>query len=284
MLRRHVSLEIQLIIVFIIITVLILVIDKYDSNIETTILVISNIGIVMGLLIPGLYISWLMLIVFFFCTYLITLEKNIFNDQILIIGMITFIISTLLSWMMRRQLYFRNYDLNSSKQIENYLQHNHPVTKLQGNNNAKKYYEKCIRFIKKMPEIKIRENIIYIDWCYSEQLKVDDIETYNKVLQDISKILKLNRLPHEQIYYLSNGSFMIISNVVSDELLKDLQDVMYKNLSNITYRLDGINYQTQYKLVTLGVDSSNVNTVNTFEKLLKRFKRKLEVAVIIEYQ
>ena len=58
-----------------------------------------------------------------------------------------------------------------------------------------------------------------IQWVHSKQFRQFHEEEYKETLHSISKILKDLRFPSEQIYYLGNETFLIISYALDQETL-----------------------------------------------------------------
>ena len=53
------------------------------------------------------------------------------------------------------------------------------------------------------------------------------------MLQEIARVLKIDRLPSESLYYLGNATFMIISHELSDRVLEQLNDHTKRLLNKI---------------------------------------------------
>ncbi len=99
------------------------------------------------------------------------------------------------------------------------------------------------------------------------------------MLQEIAWVLKLDRLPSESLYYLGNATFMIISNELSDRVLKQLNDQTKRLLGEI--EVNGA--AAQYKWGTQKIDRQNVAHFMTFEKVGRHLQREMETDIVTEY-
>lgn len=88
-----------------------------------------------------------------------------------------------------------------------------------------------------------------IDWEHDQQFAQFNLEDHDKILQQIARVLKTSRLVDENLYYLGNGQFLIISNTIAPGTLMVLNDELKAELKG--YSMGNISLLLKWQRSTL---------------------------------
>lgn len=88
-------------------------------------------------------------------------------------------------------------------------------------------------YIHDRDDVNLWTNVSAVHWTHSTQFQQFHEQEYNQMLQEIARVLKIDRLPSESLYYLGNATFMIISHELSDRVLEQLNDQTKRLLNKI---------------------------------------------------
>ncbi|GAJ26559.1 hypothetical protein JCM15457_1493 [Liquorilactobacillus sucicola DSM 21376 = JCM 15457] len=178
----------------------------------------------------------------------------------------------------------RESALSNKSNIISYTNHVNSVTKLKNKENAARFYERYVSFIKNMDSKELTVAATCINWAHSNQYRQQNYTEYKRVLKEIADILKIQRLPDEVICYIDSGNFLIFSSKLENELKKSVDRRVKEKLSEIKYQDQGIKHDLQYKYAYQAINHKNVNEFGTFRDLTNNLKRQLETRIVVEYQ
>ena len=126
---------------------------------------------------------------------------------------------------------------------------------------------------------------------YDQNVKLQTTYNAQKLYQKISRILReKNYLPlwddftiikweHENLYYLGNGEFLIISNTIAPGTLMVLNDELKAELRALKYE----DYHPAFKMATQHIVEEDLRLYLDLDAILKHLKRKLETDLVVEY-
>lgn len=281
MLRRHSILFFQLAILLVIIASLVLIVwsSLYQTNMMIAIAIMIVLGVLVGMMVPSILISWLIIALTTLGSAILLLGYVVVAAPIKLALLFTFPVIASVTLVAREMITGWGWLDKNRSEIQSYAAHYDPVTKLLTRYNAVKLYEKCMVYIHDRDEINLWTNITAIHWTHSTQFQQFHEQEYNQMLQEIARVLKVDRLPSEMLYYLGNATFMIISHELSDKVLKQLND-QTKNLLG-AIEINGA--PAQYKWGTQKIDRKNVEHFMNFEKIDRHLQREMETNIVTEY-
>ena len=249
-----------------------------EPNIQIGVFLLLLLAIIVGMLIPGIVISWLII-------GLTTVGSGILlfgylvipvNDKVILL--LAFPIEAMLvnlvsNWLLK----WRSLGPNIVS-IHRYREHYNLDTKLLTSHNAKKVYSKEIMAIKNYPSYNLSINITEIRWQNWKQYRQFHPDNQRKVLHDIAREIKRTRLPSELIYYLGNARFLIISHRVDENMQKTINDTTKKSLQQ-AFKTPAI----QFKWATQQINYDNYDQFIYFADVCKHLDRVMETDIITEY-
>ena len=97
-----------------------------------------------------------------------------------------------------------------------------------------------------------------IDWEHDQQFAQFNLEDHDKILQQIARVLKTSRLVDENLYYLGNGQFLIISNTIAPGTLMVLNDELKTELKRLQYG----EYQPAFKMATQHITEQDLSLIH----------------------
>ncbi|MHC6174836.1 hypothetical protein [Lactiplantibacillus plantarum] len=250
----------------------------FEPNIQIGVLLLLLLAIVVGMLIPGIVISWLII-------GLTTVGAGVLlfgylvipvNDKVILL--LAFPIeATLVNLVSNWLLKWRSLGPNIAS-IHRYREHYNLDTKLLTSHNAEKVYSKEITAIKSYPAYNLFMNITEIHWQNWQQYRQFHPDNQRKVLNDIAREIKYTRLPSELIYYLGDARFLIISYRIDKSTQKKINDTTQKSLQQ-AFKMPAI----QFKWATQQIEYDNYDQFIYFADICKYLDRVMETDVITEY-
>ncbi len=281
MLRRHSILFFQLAILLVIIASLVLIVwsSLYQTNMMIAIAIMIILGVLVGMMVPSILISWLIIALTTLGSAILLLGYVVVAAPIKLALLFTFPVIASVTLVAREMITGWGWLDKNRSEIQSYAAHYDPVTKLLTRYNAVKLYEKCMVYIHDREEVNLWINVTAIHWTHSTQFQQFHEQEYNQILQKIARVLKVDRLPSEMLYYLGNATFMIISHELSDKILKQLND----QTKNLLGAIEINDAPAQYKWGTQKIDRKNVEHFMTFEKINRHLQREMETDIVTEY-
>ena len=281
MLRRHSVLFFKLAILLVIIASLVLIVwsSLYHTNMMIAVAIMIVLGVLVGMMVPSILISWLIIALTTLGSAILLLGYVVVAAPIKLALLFTFPVIASVTLVAREMITGWGWLDKNRSEIQSYAAHYDPVTKLLTRYNAVKLYEKCMVYIHDRDEVNLRINVTTIHWTHSTQFKQFHEQEYNQMLQKIARVLKVDRLPSEMLYYLGNATFMIISFELSDKVLKQLND----QTKNLLGAIEINDAPAQYKWGTQKIDRKNVERFMTFEKINRHLQREMETDIVTEY-
>lgn len=249
-----------------------------EPNIQIGVFLLLLLAIIVGMLIPGIVISWLII-------GLTTVGSGILlfgylvipvNDKVILL--LAFPIEAMLvnlvsNWLLK----WRSLGPNIAS-IHRYREHYHLHTKLLTSHSAEKVYSKEIMAIKNYPSYNLSITITEIHWKNWQQYRQFHPDNQRKVLHAIAREIKHTRLPSDLIYYLGDARFLIISHRVDENMKKTINDTTKKSLQQ-AFKTPAI----QFKWATQQINYDNYDQFIYFADICKHLDRVMETDIITEY-
>ncbi|MBS0937979.1 hypothetical protein [Lactiplantibacillus plantarum] len=251
---------------------------SFEPNIQIGIFLLFLLAIIVGMLIPGIVISWLII-------GLTTVGAGILlfgylvipvNDKVILLlafPIEAFLVNLVSNWL----LMWRSLGPDIAS-IHRYREHYNLDTKLLTKHNAEKVYSKEITAIKSYPTYNLFMNITEIHWQNWQQYRQFHSDNQRKVLHDIAREIKRTRLPSELIYYLGDARFLIISYRVDENTQKIINNTTQTSLKQ-TFKTPAI----QFKYAMQQINYDNYDHFAYFADVYKHLDRVMETDIITEY-
>ncbi len=117
-----------------------------------------------------------------------------------------------------------------------------------------------------------------IRWERYKQLSEYYPDEYLRILRQIAKDLKISRLKSEFIYYITDGTFMVISPQITRKMMEKINTITKENLRKMS-----IPIPIDLKMSMQKIDLKNYQEFPELDKLVKHLHRGLETDIIVEY-
>lgn len=106
------------------------------------------------------------------------------------------------------------------KDVQRHVAHYNWNVKLQTYYNTNKFYQRELQQIENYADLNLWTYVGLIRWERYKQLSEYYPDEYLRILRQIAKDLKISRLKSEFIYYIANGTFMVISPQITREMME----------------------------------------------------------------
>ncbi|MCI1219633.1 MAG: hypothetical protein LKF99_03735 [Bifidobacterium sp.] len=254
-------------------------INMYAPGISNPAIVLLFIGLALAAMLPSVLTSWILILLTALGAAILVLGDvpMPFSSKLILLAVAP--ASAGLMSIDRYVLIRFGWARFNRRDIERYSRHYDPVTKFQKLYNAEKMYEKVIRFIRNDLDGALWCNVAAIHWANSAQFRQFHENEYSQELHDIAQVLKDDRLPSESLYYLDDGTFLIISHLVPEETYEARNVMTRKHLNGSVL----LGTTPQFKWGSLRIDHSNVNDFPTLKDATRRLQREMETDLVVEY-
>ena len=253
--------------------------SNFSRNIFLGVMLLLILGAVIGLSAPTIVSTWLILILTVLGISALTLGYvaiDFYGKALLLVSfpLETYLTSQIKECIFRWQIFKKN-----QSSAYRYLKHYDQNVKLQTTYNAEKLYKKIKKILTEKNYLPLWCDFTIIDWEHDQQFAQFNLEDHDEILRQIARVLKKSRLVDENLYYLENGQFLIISNTIAPGTLMVLNDELKAELKRLQYK----EYQPAFKMVTQHITEKDLLEYPDFKAILKRLKRKLETDLVVEY-
>lgn len=282
--KNRLSLEKSILLWSFVVIILMVWGNNMPINLFYPISILCLIGTLIGLFLPTIFTTWLIIISLILGSFEVVLGYVLIPiwERILIVSVFP-IILTISSLIKKRAEYSVNVDLDE-KSILNYTNKYDLITNLLDKKEAKNSYDKYINFLKKTKMLSAEFGVTLIYWAHNEQYFQVDPDEGDNILRKISQKLKEIRMPSEQLFYLEKGYFLIISPVNSKIVLNKLNHYTEEEIKKISFHNDKYDSLIQIQISNLIVTNDNIDKYNSFNIMIKKLVREHEMKIIREYQ
>lgn len=252
--------------------------DSFTANVVNGLAMISLLSIFVGLFSAQYTISWLIIILTTIAAGFLLLGYVAMPFYEKLALMLVFPVEASLLSLLRQN--YLKWKIFSSKRVDAQMH----ITdydlnvKLQTYYNANKFYQRELSQIKKYADLNLWTYVCLIRWERYKQLSEYYPEEYLRILRKISNALKESRLKSEFIYYIDDGTFLVISPQISEEIIKKINSVTQKTLRDMY-----IPVPVDLKMAIHKIDLENYQKFSDLSKLVKFLERGLETDIIVEY-
>lgn len=215
----------------------------YSVTLMTAMAILIMLGILVGAVIPNILITWLAIGTTTIGAAILLLGYVVMDNWLKLLLLATFPIMASAVALARFILGNWGWLDRNRADIDSWAAHYDKMIKLQTEYNASKYYQKVARFITKEVTADLCVDVLAIHWAHSSQLRQFNEDDYLANLRQIAKVLKDERFPSEQLYYVGGATFLIISLDVSPTTYEFKNRAMMRDLRQLT--LDGTTPQFQ---------------------------------------
>lgn len=273
------GLELKAILALILPSIFLSLASNLSRNIFFGIAMMLILGTVLGLTLPNIISNWLILILTVLGISLLTLGyvAMSFYGKVLLIS--SFPIETYLASQLRECIFVWKIYKKNEASAYRYLRHYDQNVKLQTTYNAQKLYKKIVKLLTTNKYLSLWFDFTIVEWEQAQQFSQFNLNEHDQILRRVGKILKKNRLVNENLYYLGNNCFLIISSSVSPATLMILNDELKDKLQELKYG----EYQPAFKIATQHLTEKNLYKYENFDAIIKHLKRELETDVVVEY-
>ena len=251
----------------------------YSVTLMTAMAILIMLGILVGAVIPNILITWLAIGTTTIGAAILLLGYVVMDNWLKLLLLATFPIMASAVALARFILGNWGWLDRNRADIDSWAAHYDKMIKLQTEYNASKYYQKVARFITKEVTADLRVDVLAIRWAHSSQLRQFNEDDYLANLRQIAKVLKDERFPSEQLYYVGGATFLIISLDVSPTTYEFKNRAMMRDLRQLT--LDGTT--PQFQQGHLQVDRRNVLVYPNLDRVMRHVEREMETDLVVEY-
>lgn len=251
----------------------------YSVTLMTAMAILIMLGILVGAVIPNILITWLAIGTTTIGAAILLLGYVVMDNWLKLLLLATFPIMASAVALARFILGNWGWLDRNRADIDSWAAHYDKMIKLQTEYNASKYYQKVARFITKEVTADLCVDVLAIHWAHSSQLRQFNEDDYLANLRQIAKVLKDERFPSEQLYYVGGATFLIISLDVSPTTYEFKNSAMMRDLRQLT--LDGTT--PQFQCGHLQVDRRNVFVYPNLDRVLRHVEREMETDLVVEY-
>lgn len=237
------------------------------------------LGALVGLILPNIVSTWLILILTVLGISGLTLgyvRLDIYAKAILLLS---FPIEAYLASQLRECIFRWSIYKKNEASVYRYITHYDQNVKLQTTYNAQKLYQKISKILREKSYLPLWDDFTIIKWEHDQQFAQFNLEEHSQILKQIAKVLKKSRLVDENLYYLGNGEFLIISNTIAPGTLMVLNDELKAELRALKYE----DYHPAFKMATQHIVEEDLKLYPDLDAILKHLKRKLETDLVVEY-
>lgn len=251
----------------------------YSVTLMTAMAVLIMLGVLVGGVIPNILITWLAIGTTTIGAAILLLGYVVMDNWVKLVLLATFPVMSSAMALARFVIGSWGWLDRNREDIDSWAAHYDKVIKLQTEYNAGKYYQKVARFVTKEVAADLHVDVLAIHWAHSSQMRQFNEDDYLDNLRQIAKVLKVERFPSEQLYYVGGATFLIISLDVSPTTYEFKNRAMMRDLWQLT--LDGTTPQFQWG--HLQVDRQNVLGYPNLERVLRHVEREMETDLVVEY-
>mgnify|MGYP001501419032 CR=1 FL=1 len=251
-------------------------------NIRTGLVFLFMLGIVVGLTIPGVLISWLVIGLTTIGSAFLLLGYVVMPTQAKILLLFAFPIESALVNLIRQYLFLWLGFQQRKEALQRYVSHYNPIVDLQTDYNAAKVYQKECRQIEENPELPLFFYVTSIHWSRNREYHYFNPHSHMDILRSISQVLKRMRLASEGIYYAGDATFLIYSYRLNEAEIETLMQKTKSalNADPLIHRTNGL---VRLKWGIQRIDKTNVSKLSSFKQVMHRLQRQMETDLIVEY-
>ena len=253
-------------------------VEEYSANIVNGLFLILILAIMTGLLLPNIMVSWLIILLTTIAAGFLVLGYVVIPTEAKWFLVVAFPIEAGLLTVLRYYVLDWRFISKNRQDIRNYLKRYNGTLKMHTCYTANKIYSKVISNIKERPQLHLWMHVSMLRWANHEQFAQLHLEEHGQYLEKLADILKKRRLAAEELFYLGDATFFIISPELRDDIIKQINQETIAELKKVQDDLPG-----GLKWTSQRIDETNVDRFTDPNVIVKHLDRELETDLIVEY-
>lgn len=251
-------------------------VQRYPINIQVGLGLQILLGALVGLFVPGLMLSWLLIGLTSIGIAILLFGYLLIPIPAKLLLLVAFPLIASLTTVLRSKLIEYRQIAAAEKEINQYLTERDPIVDLRTQNAAQRTYHISQSLLEEGKFVTSLD-VTAIHWEHHRQYEQFHLREHNDFLKTISQDLKQHRLPSEQFFYLDDATFLIFSYNLTPSQIETLSSLTRQRLDKLApENPKGIKIgRTRLTPVTA--------TKYNFGRLLNHLVRKLETDILIEY-
>ncbi len=206
------GLELKAIFALVLPSLLLAVASNFSRNIFLGVMMLLILGAVIGLSVPTIVSTWIILILTVLGLSSLTLGDVAIDFYGKTLLLVSFPLETYLTNQIKECIFKWGIYKKNQSSAYRYLKHYDQNVKLQTTYNAQKLYKKIKKILAGKDYLPLWCDFTIINWEHDQQFAQFNLEDHDKILRQIARVLKKSRLVDENLCYRGNGQFLIISN------------------------------------------------------------------------
>lgn len=258
--------------------VVIFQVRDYSVNIVNGLVLILILAVLVGLLLPNILVSWLIILLTTIAAGFLVLGYVVIPTEAKVFLFLAFPVEAVLLTFIRQYVLAWKFISRNKRGIRDYLKRYNGDLKMQTHYTANKIYLKVIRNIKDRPKMHLWMYVSVLQWANHEQFKELHPNEHAQFLEKLADVLKHKRLAAEELFYLGDAKFLIISPELRDDIIKQINQEMIAELKKVQKELPG-----GLKWTSQRVDETNAERFSDPNIIEKHLDRELETDLVVEY-
>ena len=250
----------------------------YPANVFNGLVMILILAILTGLIFSRVDVTWLILILttigagFLLLGYVVMPVKEKF------LLLIAYPIEASLVTVIRQHIIRWSFFTNHNDEIRHYNSLYDRRLKLRTFDSAEKFYQNELHKIEQHPELDLWSNVQIVSWDQHKQYAEAHPNSHDRILKQITKVLKNNRLKGEFIYFMGDATFLIISPEIPNELVKKVNHIVDTKLSELELPIP-----VSLKHASVHINVDNSDRFPDLIAVIHFLRRELETKIVTEY-
>lgn len=250
--------------------------QHYQANLQIGLALQLALGAVVGLLIPSLMLTWLMIGLTALGTAILLFGYVMIPIPAKLLLLAAFPIMASLAAVIRGDLLQYRRLAATQTEIERYLQHRDPVVTLRTTALAQAVYERSRELLQAGVFLRSLD-VTIIHWEHHQQYEQFHLEEHDAFLRALAHELRTHRLPAEQFFYIDDATFLIYSYDLSEHQMAQLTQTTRQHLAALAPV-----QPTGLKMGQAHLTQAQAAKYD-FHRLLHHLVRELETDIVVEY-
>lgn len=208
-------------------------VEEYSANIVNGLFLILILAIMTGLLLPNIMVSWLIILLTTIAAGFLVMGYVVIPTEAKWLLLIAFPLEASFLAVFRHYMLSWHFISKNRQGIRNYLERYNGDLKMQTRYTANKIYSKVICNIKERPKLHLWMHVSMLRWANHEQFAQLHPEEHAQFLEKLADVLKKRRLAAEELFYLGDAKFLIISPELRDDIIKQINQETIANLKKV---------------------------------------------------
>ncbi len=250
--------------------------QPYQANLQIGLALQLALGAVVGLFIPSLMLTWLMIGLTAIGTAVLIFGYVMIPIPAKLMLLAAFPTMASLAAVIRGDLLQYRRLAATQEEIERYLQHRDPVVTLRTMELAQTVYEQSRNLLREGVFLRSLD-VTIIHWEHHQQYEQFHLEEHDAFLRALAHELRQHRLPAEQLFYIDDATFLIYSYDLSRQQIEQLTQTTRRQMAALAPV-----HPTGLKIGQIHLEQAEAARYD-FHRLLHHLVRELETDIVVEY-